>query len=116
MTIKPGTLQYNPDQIFLFVITTKFYDKDYEQTLSVDINEGVYAVPIPKLDCRTTNLCITAGPYKRVSSSNDLIIQAACVEGCSIANITYFNFTLWEANDTNFNWEIVNQTDYITGK
>ncbi len=113
MTINPDALKYSSSHINEFIITAQFYNQLYTQILSVDINRYLNVTPIPSLGCRVAGFCTTSGDYKRIAPTNDIILEAACVQGCTTADTIYFNFTVYKntGNYISQQWVLCNSSE-----
>jgi hypothetical protein len=110
LTVNAGYLQYDPNNTFEFITTLTYNGTTYMQMLNIDVSANISQNPLPQLDCRVRSLCKTDRTYKRIASSNDIILQGACVSGCSSAMTVYYNYTIYEnvGSETNLTWALCN--------
>ena len=65
--------------------------------------------------CRIKNFCIqTTSGFRKISESNDLILQGSCATGCSSANSFQYFYRLYKntGDEVNFFWTELTSAEY----
>jgi hypothetical protein len=105
LEIFPGSLQYDPNAAYEFVIQTTHLGKLFYQSIRVII-ENFDIVPIVSFGCRFPKTCLPSPTYLKINPSAMLIIDGRCVEGCLQTNIIQYTFTVYSDAYGDSTWSI----------